>query len=134
MDPVALKIQNMFPMPTSGQLVNNYAIPAYRNFRHTTIPSVKIDHSLSPTIKISGYWQQTHTQSPSANGFIQSQIPWSAPEPTDTTNNTGRINYDQTIRPTLLLHLGIGLFYESTCRSAGVRSNVAWTQFRAVLC
>src|SRR6185312_6483624 len=32
-------------------------------------------------------------------------------EPTDTVNNTSRINYDQTLRPTLLLHLGIGFFY-----------------------
>jgi hypothetical protein len=37
--------------------------------------------------------------------------PWSAPEPTATLNNTTRINYDQTLTPTLLLHLGIGLFY-----------------------
>ena len=114
MDPVALKIQSMLPLPlgpNANQLVNNYAIPAYSNFRHTTIPSVKIDHSLSSTIKISGYWQQTHTLSPSANGFLFSQFPWSAPEPTDTTNNTGRINYDHTIKPTMLLHLGIGLFY-----------------------
>jgi hypothetical protein len=72
MDPVALKIQSMFPLPlgpNANQVVNNYAIPAYSNFRHTTIPSVKIDHSLSSTIKISGYWQQTHTLSPSANCF-----------------------------------------------------------------
>ena len=114
MDPVALKIQSMLPLPLgplAGTTANNYAIPAYSNFRHTTIPSVKIDHSLSSTIKISGYWQQTHTVSPSANGFTPSQFSWSAVEPTDTTNNTGRINYDQTLKPTLLMHLGIGFFY-----------------------
>jgi hypothetical protein len=114
MDPVALKIQNTFPLPLgalAGAAVNNYAIPAYSNFRHTTIPSVKLDHSISPAVKISGYWQQTHTLSPSTNGFNPSQFPWSAVEPTDTTNNTGRINYDHTLRPTLLLHLGIGFFY-----------------------
>ena len=114
MDPVALKIQNMFPLPlgpSAGAALNNYAIPAYTNFRHTTIPSVKLDHSLSSNIKLSGYWQQTHTLAPNNNGFSPSQFGWSAPEVTDTTNNTGRINYDQTLRPTLLLHLGIGLFY-----------------------
>ena len=114
MDPVALKMQNMLPLPLgslSGQAINNYAIPAYTNFRHTTIPSVKLDHSLSSTIKISGYWQQTHTVSPSNNGFAPSQFPWSVVSPTDTINNTARINYDQTLRPTMLLHLGVGLFY-----------------------
>ena len=114
LDPVALKIQSLFPKPlgagANGSL-NNYAVPAYSNFRHTTIPSVKIDHSLSPTIKISGYWQQTHTLSPATNGYDPAQFPWSPVEPTDTVNNTGRINYDQTLRPTLLLHLGIGFFY-----------------------
>jgi hypothetical protein len=114
MDPVALKIQNMFPAPlglSANQPFNNYAIPAYSNFRHTTIPSVKIDQSISSTIKISGYWQQTHTFSPSNNGFDPGQFAWSAPEPTDTVNNTGRINFDQTVNPTVLLHLGIGIFY-----------------------
>ncbi len=114
MDPVALKIQSTLPAPLgplAGQAINNYAIPAYSNFRHTTIPSVKLDHSLSATVKISGYWQQTHTLSPATNGFDPSQFPFSAVEPTDTVNNTARINYDQTVRPTLLLHLGIGLFY-----------------------
>jgi len=114
MDPVALKVQSMIPLPlgpNANQLVNNYAVPAYSNFRHTTIPSVKIDQSLSSTMKISGYWQQTHTLAPNNNGFAPSQFPWSPPEPTDTVNNTGRINFDQTVRPTLLLHVGIGLFY-----------------------
>ncbi|MBV9507509.1 MAG: TonB-dependent receptor [Acidobacteriia bacterium] len=111
MDPVALKIQSMFPLPNLSGFANNYAIPAYSNFRHTTIPSVKLDHSLSATIKLSGYWQQTHTLAPNNNGFSPSQFAWSAPEPTDTTNNTARINYDHTLKPTLLLHLGIGIFY-----------------------
>ena len=113
MDPVALKIQSMLPLPLgplANTPVNNYSIPAYSNFRHTTIPSVKIDHSLSSTIKVSGYWQQTRTVSPAANGYDPAQFPFSAVEPTNTINNTGRINYDQTIRPTLLLHLGIGIF------------------------
>jgi hypothetical protein len=111
MDPVALKIQSFLPNALAAGTTNNYPIPAYSTFRHTTIPSVKIDHSLSSTIKISGYWQQTRTNSPNANGFDPGVFPWSAPEPTATLNNTTRINYDQTLRPTLLLHLGIGLFY-----------------------
>jgi hypothetical protein len=114
MDPVALKVQSMLPQPLgslASQAINNYAIPAYTTFRHTTIPSVKIDHSINSTTRISGYWQQTRTNSPNANGYDPTVFPWSAPEPTAMVNNTARINYDQTLKPTLLLHLGAGLFY-----------------------
>ena len=76
----------MIPLPLAPGATNNYGIPAYSNFRHTTIPSVKIDHSISSNIKVSGYWQQTRTSSPSANGFDPAVFPWSAPEPTATVN------------------------------------------------
>ena len=33
------------------------------------------------------------------------------PAPTDNRSSTIRINYDQTIKPTLLLHLGVGYLY-----------------------
>src|SRR5204862_364183 len=52
MDPVALKIQAMLPLPTNSQLVNNYVIPGYSNFRHITIPSFKIDHNFNARNRI----------------------------------------------------------------------------------
>ena len=84
---------------------NNYAIPAYSNFRHTTIPSIKVDHVVNSNIKVSGYFSVTHTTSPNSNGFP------AALAPQDDTSYTTRVNYDQTITPTLLLHLGAGLLY-----------------------
>jgi Carboxypeptidase regulatory-like domain len=105
-DPVAAKVQAMLPQATNGAKTNNYTIPAYSNFRHTTIPSFKLDHNLSSKIKLSAYFSYTHTVSPSANGFTQV---FSSAEPADTESTTTRINYDQTISPTMLLHLGIGL-------------------------
>jgi hypothetical protein len=108
MDPVALKVQSLLPLPTNAQLINNYTIPGYTNFRHTTIPSIKLDHSLSQKIKVSGYFAETHTQSPSANGYTQV---FTAAEPQDDVSYTTRVNYDQTLRPTLLLHLGAGLVH-----------------------
>src|SRR5712691_1551886 len=69
MDPVAAKIQAFIPLPLNSKLVNNYPIPAYTNFRHTTIPSFKLDHSLSSKIRMSLYYGYTHTVSPSANGY-----------------------------------------------------------------
>src|ERR1700730_12018724 len=52
MDPVAAKIQSYIPLPLNSGLVNNYPIPAYLNYRHTTIPSFKLDHNVSATIKL----------------------------------------------------------------------------------
>ena len=49
--------------------MNNSLQPAFSNYRHTTIPSIKIDQNLSSKIKISGYYSQTCTYSPNANGF-----------------------------------------------------------------
>jgi hypothetical protein len=108
MDPIALKFQSYIPLPNAPGAVNNYNIPAYSNYRHTTIPSVKIDHNLSDTVKISGYFSQTHTTSPNANGFSPLLAPVA---PQDDTARTTRLNFDQTITPTLLLHLGAGLLY-----------------------
>ncbi len=109
MDPLALKIQAMLPLATNngvGVKINNYAIPGYSNFRHTTIPSFKLDHNVSSKIKLSMYYSYTHTASPGANGFTQV---FTGAEPSDTESRTTRVNYDQTISPTMLLHLGVGL-------------------------
>jgi carboxypeptidase family protein len=109
MDTLALKLQGLLPhanIPNAS--VNNYAIPGYSNFRHTTIPSIKIDQSLSSTMKISGYMSVTRTESPSANGFATSTL---NTIPLNDTTYTTRINFDDTVRPTLLLHVGIGLLY-----------------------
>ena len=108
MDPVALKIQSLIPLSLNAGLINNYPIPAYTNFRHTTIPSFKIDHSISSSTKIAGYYSENDTVSPNANGFTQV---FTSATPTDSVARTTRINYDQTITPTLLLHLGAGLMY-----------------------
>jgi hypothetical protein len=108
MDPVASNIQTMIPLPLNAGLINNYPIPAYQNYRHTTIPSFKIDHNFSSTVKVSGYYSENRTQSPNANGFAQA---FTSATATDSITRTTRINYDQSITPTMLLHLGAGLLY-----------------------
>jgi len=107
MDPVALKIQSLIPLPTNNNLVNNYVIPGYTNFRHTTIPSFKIDHNFNEKNHLSWYFHQTHTVSPSANGFTQ---PFSEAISQNEMNYTTRVNYDRTISPTTVLHVGLGYF------------------------
>ena len=108
-DPVAKQLQSLIPLPNvANAAVNNYAIPGYANFRHTTIPSIKIDHQISSTMKISGYQSVTRTESPNANGFAPQVL---SVIPTNDTTYTTRINFDYTVTPTLLLHLGTGLLY-----------------------
>jgi hypothetical protein len=109
-DPVAVKLQALLPLPNAPGLTNNYHVPGYANFQHTTIPSIKIDQALSPTMKLSGYFSMTQTESPDANGFASATL---NTIPTDDHTYTTRINYDYTIKPTLLLHLGAGLLYYS---------------------
>jgi hypothetical protein len=114
MDPTAKIIQNMIPLPNTPGLLN-YTAPAYSNFRHTTIPSIKIDQSISAKTKISGYYSATETNSPQNNGFTE---PYTALQPQAALSQTTRINLDTTISPTLLFHVGIGYLETSNPQGA----------------
>jgi hypothetical protein len=108
MDPSSLKYQAFFIGPTSGGKVNNSLQPAFANYRHTTIPSIKIDQNISSKMKVSGYYSQTYTYSPNANGYTNLEEPAT---PQDQRSQTIRANFDYTLTPTLLLHVGAGLLY-----------------------
>ncbi len=109
-DPVALYLQSFFPQPniTGTGGLNNYAIPAYSNFQHTTIPSMKVDQVLNSKMKLSGYISVTETNSPNSNGFATNLAP---AVPDHDRSYTYRANFDDTITPTLLFHFGAGLLY-----------------------
>lgn len=107
-DPVALKIQSMIPLPTgpnANALVNNN-LPTYANPRLTYIPSVKTDYQISSRSKLSGYWSRTLTQTPN-NGALPEPITGNVP--VYDVAHTIRINFEETLTPTLLVHLGAGL-------------------------
>jgi hypothetical protein len=130
MDPVAVKIQSMIPLPVGTRatgLINNYEAPAYDNYRHTTIPSIKLDHNLSSAIKISGYYSQTRAYSPQINDF---QTPFTNSVIQDSKSHTVRINYDQSVTPTMLLHLGAGLLYttQPNLTPAFDQSSLGWSK------
>jgi hypothetical protein len=108
-DPTAAIVQNLIPLPNTPGLVN-YTAPGYSNFRHTTIPSVKIDHNISSTMKLSGFYSATKTFSPQNNGFPQ---PFSTRQSENHLAQTIRINLDDTLTPTFLLHFGAGLLHMS---------------------
>ncbi|MBV8847835.1 MAG: TonB-dependent receptor [Bryobacterales bacterium] len=108
LDPVALAIQNFIPTANGPGAINNGIFPPYSSYQHTTNYSFKLDHSVSPTTKLSLYFNQILTFNPNNNGVPG---PVAQPSATDNHSYTSRINYDQSIKPTLLLHLGIGLLY-----------------------
>ena len=110
-DPVALAIQKYLPGQNAPGDILNYNVPAYRSFQHTTNFSVKLDHSISSTIKLSGYYSQLNTYTPDVNGGITPLFLGGAD--TNQWNHTTRVNYDQTITPTLLFHVGVGYFQTS---------------------
>jgi len=104
LDPVALKVQALVPLPTNSGLINNY-LPNYSNTRVSAIPSIKIDHSISAQLKLSGYWSDTTTTSPNNSAL---PYPLGSGPSTNIRSESTRINVDYTITPTLLMHLGFG--------------------------
>ena len=107
LDSVATKIQNLIPLPlgpAASQLTNNY-LPTFTNPKYTLIPSTKIDYQVSSRTKISGFWSLNRQENPN-NGVMPAPIRSS--QPRLVNSNTYRVNFDQTITPTLLLHFGVG--------------------------
>src|SRR5579864_8309755 len=113
-DPVAVAVQKLIPEPTSpSALINNF-LPSYPSTRHTTIPAVKIDHQIGSKGHLSFYWSFTHTDSQLSPTYGNSDgLPNTISEARGTFihGNTERLNYDHTITPTLLFHIGVGYQY-----------------------
>jgi Carboxypeptidase regulatory-like domain/TonB dependent receptor len=113
-DPVALKIQALFPMPNgpnANDLINNY-IEVYPTSRVTQVPSFKIDHLIGTRGKLSFFWQKTKTTNPNGNTIFgrSDGLPDPISEVLGTFQNAPlyRLNYDYTVSPRILLHLGAG--------------------------
>ncbi|HEY3824971.1 MAG TPA: TonB-dependent receptor [Bryobacteraceae bacterium] len=111
LDPVALRVQALIPQPQgpfATQLINNYENP-YTVKASDYIPSFKIDHSINSAMKLSYAFGVVHIATPgpptntSEDGF---PTLLSAFVPTHWVTTSNRLNYDQTLSPTLLLHLG----------------------------
>jgi hypothetical protein len=110
-DKVAVNIQNLIPAPGNSALINNYT-PTFPANRVTTNESVKVDHQFSPKIKVSGFWGSNATgaqYSTNLNGSEGLPDTLTATRGTFTQAYTWRVNYDQTLSPTMLFHLGAGL-------------------------
>ncbi|MCU1325480.1 MAG: hypothetical protein JWN34_850, partial [Bryobacterales bacterium] len=106
-DPVSAKMLATFPKPNNGtNLVNNYT-PGSPFRKIQQIPSLKIDHNITQNAKISGYWSEQKTDKDVGQDGLPDPI--SIRRDLNVDSKTVRINYDQTLSPTLLLHLGVGV-------------------------
>ena len=105
LDPVALKIQALVPKASLPGLINNFE--RRYNFRKIQdIPSVKVDHNFSDGSKVSGYYSLQRTDKD--NGQEGLPDPISARRDQIIRSYTTRVNFDTSLKPTVLLHLGIG--------------------------
>ena len=109
-DPVAVRLQNLIPRATLPGLQNNGIYP-YPSERDTGIPAVKVDHNISSRAKVSYYWSKTSTASQfsptrgASEGFPDMIT---ATRGTFITSYVNRVNFDYTLRPTVLMHVGLG--------------------------
>ena len=105
----------LFPQPQNSNLVGNYN-GTIAGGRYSAIPSVKIDEILSDKDKLSFFWTRNNTESQ-----ISSPLGNADGLPTEIGAYRGtfiptwitRLNYDRTISPTMLLHLGAGYYHTS---------------------
>jgi len=110
-DSVSKAIQALIPNPTNTTATALNYLPSFPNDRVTTNESVKIDHQLSPKLKLSGTWLTN------ASGAQYSQsLNGSEGLPATITSTRGsfsrsmnwRFNLDYVVSPTMLWHVGIG--------------------------
>ncbi len=106
-DPTAAKLIATFPTPNIGNdlYVNNFS-QSGAFFKLQNLPSIKIDQNFGTNIKLSGYYSSLATDK--SNGVDGLPAALSQVRDQYIREHSVRLNYDQTISPTLLLHIGAG--------------------------
>jgi hypothetical protein len=105
-DPTAAKIIGTLPKPNLGDLyVNNFS-QSGAFFKLQQIPSIKVDQNFGDKIKLSGYFAIEDTNK--SNGVDGLPDALSRVRLQYIRSKTTRVNYDQTLTPTLLFHIGAG--------------------------
>ena len=105
LDPVALRIQELVPRATRPGIINNWD-QSYQAATDELIPSIKIDHSFPNQGKLSFYY--SNYWGPHYNYSDGLPVPLSQVRYLPTRTDTVRLNYDQPVTPTLLIHAGFG--------------------------
>lgn len=109
-DQSAIGLLKVLPAVSNSQLQGNYA-GFNLGQRVSKIPSVKVDHSLGSKAKIGYFFGLTGTDSQysSPNGNADGLPPLiTGARGTFIHALTERLNFDYTLTPTILLHLGAG--------------------------
>jgi hypothetical protein len=113
LDPSSAKIAALFPAAQNSNLLGNYGANVAGS-RYSAIPSIKVDHNLSDKDKLSFFWSRINTESQISSplgGADGLPLAIGAYRGTFIPTYTTRLNYDRTIKPNLLLHLGGGYYH-----------------------
>ncbi|MES1256789.1 MAG: carboxypeptidase-like regulatory domain-containing protein, partial [Acidobacteriota bacterium] len=104
-DPVSAKIQALIPTPTGPGLTLNWAQNT-GNYKRQQTPAFKIDHTLPDSSKLSFYFSKQLTNQLTSPDGLPGAI--TAVRVQAIYGTTMRLNYDRSLAPTLLLHMGVG--------------------------
>jgi hypothetical protein len=108
--PLAVAVQQLIPAPGSANFTNN-GVGSNLLSRVSDIPSLKLDQSIASKGHLSYYWSTTGTDAqysvPNGNADGLPDI-ISGNRGTFIHSQTQRLNYDHTLTPTILLHVGAG--------------------------
>ncbi|MFM2124092.1 MAG: hypothetical protein RL328_543, partial [Acidobacteriota bacterium] len=132
-DPIAAKVLALVPNPQGvnfekGLVSNNYT-GTYDTSRTSKIPSIKLDQNLGSKGRLSFYLQETNTRSPtSTSGADPLPLLISGGNTTFSSGTTVRLNYDHTITPRLLFHIGIG--WNDSDFKLGARQTTPYDSFK----
>ncbi len=111
-DPVAVKIQDLIPKPTTPDLITNNYLNPWDSPNIRTIPAVKINHNLSNRTKVSFFWSSTNNlnrNAPGPPGGDGIDSPVSTQRTTDQRSYIAQAAFDYTVTPTMVLHLAAGV-------------------------
>jgi len=121
-DATTLKIEALLPKAQNANLVGNYSA-SVAGSRYSAIPSIKIDHNISSKDHLSFYWSRINTESQISSPLGNADglpLAIGAYRGTFIPTYTTRVNYDRTVTPTILLHLGAGYYHTSFADHAPV--------------
>jgi hypothetical protein len=109
--PVAVAVQKLLPSLSNGGINQNYN--GYNlGERLTTIPSIKVDQVLNANQRLAFYFHHTETDAqfttPNGNADGLPDLLTGARGSIPIGGPTYRLNYDYSITPTLLAHVGVG--------------------------
>jgi hypothetical protein len=105
MDPVALKILGFLPKPVNNLQALNYQLSGTTP-RPQNLPSIKVDHNVSSAVKLSAFYSYVGGSGQTSTDGLPSNITTAGFN--TSRSSTARLNVDNTIRPSMLLHLGVG--------------------------